>query len=146
MNKLVISYKFDPSYFDKKLPPDNFGRLSLIVETEKFKGKAGFWVQWQDVVEFGESLNQYPIKQDAPISVQWGFDNQEGDDLIIRLKILPRGSRGELTASIELADDYEPSQRLTVSFRTTYSAVELFRSDIAKLMKREIEEAVLLGH
>ena len=146
MNKLALRYKFDPSYFDDKLPPDDFGWLSIIVEAGKFKGESGFWVQWQDVVEFGESLDRYPIEQGSPICIQWGYDKQEGDDLIVRLKISPRGSRGELTASVEIADYDEKAQRLITSYRTTYAAVDLFRSDIAKLMKREVDEAVLLGH
>ena len=146
MNKLALRYKFDQSHFDDKLPPDDFGWLSVIVETASFKGESGFWVQWQDVVEFGQSLDRYPIELGSPISIQWGYNKQEGDDLIVRMQISPRGSRGELTASIEIADYDDNSQRLITSYRTTYAAVDLFKGDIAKLMKREIDEAVLLGH
>ena len=146
MNKLALRYKYDPSYFDDKLATDDFGWLSVFVEAGKFKGEGGFWVQWQDVVEFGESLDRYPMAQGSAISIQWGYDKQEGDDLIVRLQISPSGSRGELTASVEIADYDDNSQRLITSYRTTYAAVDLFRGDIAKLMKREIEEAVLFGH
>ena len=90
MNKLALRYKFDPSYFDDKLTRDDFGWLSVIVETASFKGESGFWVQWQDVVEFGESLDRYPIEPGSPISIQWGYNKQEGDDLIVRLQISPR--------------------------------------------------------
>ncbi|PZT84727.1 MAG: hypothetical protein DI637_13355 [Citromicrobium sp.] len=146
MNRLALRYKFDRSYFDEKLPSDDFGWLSVIVETASFKGKSGFWVQWQDVAEFGESLDRYLIEQDSPISIQWGYNKQEGDDLIVRLQISTKDSRGALTASVEIADYDNNSQRLITSYRTTYAAVDLFKNDIAKLMKREIDETVLLGH
>jgi hypothetical protein len=46
----------------------------------------GFWVQWQDVKEFGESLSTYPIEPDAPLKAQWGYEMQEDDDLILSVE------------------------------------------------------------
>ena len=48
-------------------PNDDFGWLAVEVKGEQFSGKGGFWVQWQDVREFGEKLASYPILQDAPV-------------------------------------------------------------------------------
>lgn len=57
MAKLTLRYRYDPSYFDNTLTRDDFGRLSVTAETKLFSGKGGFWVQWQDVAEFGEALS-----------------------------------------------------------------------------------------
>ncbi len=85
MSKLTFRYQYDASFFDPKQPTDDFGRLSIDVETGRFSGKGGFWVQWQDVREFGEALTAFPITTDLPIVAQWGYEMQEGEDLILRL-------------------------------------------------------------
>ena len=146
MDKLVLSYEFDPSHFDKKLNRDDFGRLSLQLETERFSGRGGFWVQWQDVVEFGERLSAYPIDADSPIVAQWGYEMQEGDDLILRLCIGPKNKVGDLLVSVVIADDHEPWHRLSTTFRSGYAALDSFGRDIVKLMNNEADEAVLHGY
>lgn len=102
-------------------------------------------MQWQDVKEFGEALATYPIKSDSPVAIQWGFDVQEGDDLILRVEIAPANKRGDLIARIEIADEREPQQRVRASFTTNYPQLETFRVEIARLMNNEIGEAVLTG-
>lgn len=146
MDKLVLSYRYDPSYFDKALDRDDFGRLSLRVETKHFTGEGSFWVQWQDVVEYGQSLDVYPIEANNPVVTQWGYGMQEGEDLIIRISIGAKDLAGDLLVSVVVADDNEPSQRLSASFRSGYSALDMFKRDIARMMNREIPEAVLHGY
>jgi len=145
MNQLTLRYEYDASYFNPKLSRDDFGRLSIAVETERFAGRGGFWVQWQDVREFGESLGAYPIGVDEPISVQWGYDMQEGDDLILQIEIAPLKKTGDLRVRVEIADDHEPTQRVRASFVTNYPDLAAFQTEIAKLMDREAESAVLCG-
>ena len=41
MDKLVLSYEYDPSYSDDKLDRDDFGRLSVEVETDCYAGLGG---------------------------------------------------------------------------------------------------------
>jgi hypothetical protein len=145
MNKLTLTYKHDASFFDPKLTRDDFGRLSISVETERFSGNGGFWVQWQDVKEFGEALGRYPIPEGEPITAQWGFEMQEGDDLILRLEIVPADVRGNLSIRFEIADDFEPHNRLRGSFLTNYSDLDAFRIGIAHVMGNEAGEAILRG-
>ena len=127
MAKLTLQYEYDASRFDTSLPRDDFGRLSVGVETERFSGTGGFWVQWQDLKEFGEALGQFPITANDPISVQWGFDMQEGDDLILRIDVSPADKRGNLLVRFELADDYHPQDRIKGHFMTNYSDLSRFR-------------------
>jgi len=145
MSSLTFRYEFNPSFFDPKLPRDDFGRLTVSAQTAHFSATGGFWVQWQDIAEFGQSLGVFPIPKDAPIVAQWGLDQLEGDDLILRIEIAPANRRGDLAVRFEIADDYEPQERVRASFRTNYPELTAFRDDIAKLVKNEIQEAVLVG-
>lgn len=146
MSKLTLRYKYDASFFDQKLTRDDFGRLSISVETNRFSGQGGFWVQWQDLKEFGDSLASYPVPEDQPIVAQWGFNMQEGDDLILRLEVSPADRRGNLRVRFEVADDYEPQSRTRGYFLTNYPDLDAFRTEVARLMNCEVDEAVLNGH
>ncbi|NKI99877.1 hypothetical protein FHW92_001937 [Novosphingobium sp. SG707] len=145
MSKLPLRYRHDPSFFDHDLPRDDFGRLWIAVETDRFSGKGGFWAQWQDVQEFGEALARFPITEGQPVVAQWGFNFLEGNDLIIRLEIVPFDSRGNLAVRFEVADDVEPQYRARGFFHTNYPELETFHLDIAQLIKGTTEEAVLMG-
>lgn len=145
MSKLTLRYQYDASFFDPKQPTDDFGRLSIDVETDRFSGKGGFWVQWQDVKEFGEALNAYPITTEHPIAAQWGYNMLEGEDLILRLEIAPANKRGDLAVRFEIADDRERNCRLRGRFTTNYPDLDAFRTGIARLIAREAVEAILIG-
>jgi hypothetical protein len=137
MSQLTLRYHFDET--------DDFGWLDVAVTTEKFSGRGGFWVQWQDVKEFGEKLSTYPIKDDAPLSAAWGYEMHEGDDLIVSIQIAPANATGNLRVRVELADEDERSERLRTSFVTNYPDLEQLRVAIAALMDRKTDEAVLGG-
>ena len=145
MSKLILRYRFDASFFDTSLSRDDFGYLSVDVETERTSAKGGFWVQWQDVKEFGEALGGFPIGEDRPVVAQWGFDMQEGDDLKLRLEIAPADKRGNLLLRFEVADDDEPEDRTRGRFLTNYLDLDAFRAEIARLMESEVDKAVLNG-
>lgn len=145
MSKLILRYRYDASFFDPKRLTDDFGRLSLDVETDRFSGKGGFWVQWQDVKEFGEALSVFPITTDHPVVAQWGYGMQEGEDLILRLEIAPANKRGDLAIRFEIADEHARDCRTRGCFTTNYPDLDAFRASIARLMDREAEEAILIG-
>ncbi len=145
MSRLALRYEYDAGFLDPTLTRDDFGRLSISVITDYFSGCGGFWVQWQDVKEFGESLATYPIEASAPLIAQWGYDMQEGDDVILRVEIAPANGRGDLIVLVEIANEHEQRERVRTSFLTNYPDLEAFRAEVAKLIEREIEEAVLSG-
>jgi hypothetical protein len=145
VSKLTLRYQYDSSFFDPERQTDDFGRLSVDVETDCFSGEGGFWVQWRDVREFGEALSAFPITADNPIAAQWGYDMQEGEDLILRLEIAPANKRGDLAVRFEIADEHEPYCRTRGWFTTTYPNLDTFRSSIARLMDKEVDEAILMG-
>lgn len=145
MSKLTLRYEYDASFFDPEQPTDDFGRLSVEAVTDRFVGKGGFWVQWQDVKEFGEALAAFPITAEHPITAQWGYDMQEGEDLILPLEIAPANLRGDLAVRFEIADEDEPNCRVRGRFNTNYPDLDAFRSGITRLMASEAEEAILIG-
>jgi hypothetical protein len=139
---LTYSYSDDPN--------DDFGWLGVAVVGERSSGRGGFWVQWQDVKEFGEKLSTYPVQPEAPITAAWGYEPWEGDALVVSIEIVPAGRRGDLAVKVWLRDhmemgEGEPSECLRTSFVTHYPELEAFRREIANLMDGKAEEARLLG-
>jgi hypothetical protein len=137
MSELKLTYEFASD--------DDFGWLGVEVRTAHFSGRGGFWVQWQDVEEFGQSLRTYPIRKEAPVLGAWGYEPWEGDSLVVRIEVAPANSTGDLKIGVEVADNHETSERVRTSFQTNYPQLEAFSGSIEKLMKREASEAVLLG-
>lgn len=131
-------------------PNDDFGWLDVAVTSARTSGRGGFWVQWQDVAEFGEKLSTYPITPEAPLKVAWGYEPWEGDALVVSVEIAPAGNRGDLAVKVWLRDhtemgEGEPSECLRTTFITNYPDLEAFRLAIAILMDGRADEATLLG-
>lgn len=144
MSKLTLRYRYDASFFDPKQPTDDFGWLSIEVKTDQYSVKGGFWVQWQDVKEFGEAL-ALSITTGHHVKGQWGFDMQEGNDLIMSLEIAPESKQGDFAIRFTLADHVKPGNRASGSFVTSSPQLDSFREEIARVMEREAEEATLAG-
>lgn len=143
-NSLTFEYKFTGD------PEDDFGWLDVAVVSERISGRGGFWVQWQDVKEFGERLSTYPITPEAPLKAEWGYEPWEGNALVISVEIAPVSKRGDLAVKVWLRDNTEmgegqPFECLRTSFITHYSELEAFRLAIANLMDGKADEARLLG-
>ena len=137
MSRLALKYSRDPN--------DDFALLFVSVETANFRGTTSFWVQWQDVEELGSSLKAYPIGPEAQITANWGFNQCIGDDLIIGLHIAQADALGALIVRSELAHQHDRSERLKASFRSDYSCLDRFGSEVRRMIKGDLEEAVLLG-
>ena len=143
-SSLSFTYKYSSD------PDDDFGWLGVAVVSERSSGRGGFWVQWQDVKEFGEKLSTYPIPPEAPVRAEWGYEPWEGDALVVSVEIVPAGRRGDLGVKVWLRDhtemgEGEPSECLRTSFITHYPQLEAFRLEIADLMDGKAQEAKLLG-
>ena len=124
---------------------DDFGWLELDVRTGHFSGRAGFWVQWQDIVEFGEDLPSYPMPYGTRFDRSWGYREEEIETIVLAIGIEPADKRGNLTVDATVADHIEPRQRVSALFTTNYPDLDRFRDEIARMMRREAEEAVLTG-
>lgn len=140
-SSLTLAYKFSGD------PEEDFGWLDVAVVSEKISGRGGFWVQWQDVKEFGEELSTYPILPEAPLTAEWGYEPWEGDALVVSVVIAPAGRRGDLAVRVWLRDmgEGQPSECLRTSFLTHYPELEAFKLEIANLMDGKADKAKLLG-
>lgn len=143
-SSLTLTYDFTGD------PNDDFGWLGVAVVSEKSSGRGGFWVQWQDVKEFGEKLSTYPVQPEAPLKAEWGYEPWKGNALVVSIEIAPAGKRGDLAVKVWLRDhtemgEGEPSECVRTTFFTHYPELEAFRCEIASLMGGKAEEAKLLG-
>ena len=124
---------------------DDFGWLEMQVVTESRSGVGGFWVQWQDVKEFGEKLSAYPIDPNAPLSEEWGYSEHGKYEKILGVLIAPANARGDVSVRVEIADKDDPTDRVKATFQTNYPDLAVFQLEIAQLMAGVIEEARLNG-
>lgn len=146
MSDLTFQYDHDPSFFDKNADRDDFGRLTLSVNTEQFSGRGSFWVQWQDLADFGNSLSTFPITQEAPLGARWGLLGAEGYNLALGVTIAPANATGDLRVTVEIGEHGSKNRdRLRTSFLTNYPDIERFRRSLGQLMDGKTEQAVLHG-
>lgn len=136
---LTLTYRFSST--------DDFGWLQLRVETSRFSGTSGNWVQWQDVAEWSGALLRHPITAEAPVEVDWGFSEADGSNAVtvLGVSISPANSTGDLAVLVKLADHYEPRNRCETTFRTNYPQLVDFARDVRLVMANEKDVAVLTG-
>lgn len=142
MSQLAFRYQYDGT---PKLVLDDFGRLEMQVTTEARSGQGGFWVQWQDVKEFGETLGTFPILEEKPISAEWGYTENGLYERVLSVTIAPADARARLSVRVDIADEHDPSDRVRATFQTSYADLSAFQIEVAKLMAGEIEQAILRG-
>jgi hypothetical protein len=134
-----LSLRFEPE------PHDTVGRLFIHVGAASFKGDGFFWAEPHGLEEFAQALAAYPIPADQPAEVRFGYNDCEGDDLIIGIAIAPVDAIGHLRVSVEVADLYQPDNRLSVAFQSTYSEVDTFRNALGPLLDGQEAKATLLA-
>lgn len=137
-SKLVLEYEFSRD-------DDDFGWLKAAVQTPRFAGRNGMWVQWQDVGDFAASLSRYPIRVDGPVLGEWGFGRQAQYISITKVSIAPKALTGGLVAHVSLANYYEPTNRCSTSFYTDYPTLARFAEQIERMMRDRTGSAALHG-
>ncbi len=122
---------------------DDFGWLVARLETPDFSGRNGMFVQWQDLVEYSEALARYPIEAADPVTKEWGLGAVEDYVGITSIRIGPTGKTGGLVCDVALADYHDPQYGCRSRFATDYPAVEEFRRQLAAMMRKEVQQALL---
>ena len=138
---LKLSYKWTND------PNDDFGQLFVNVVTPEFSSATDMWVQWQDIVEFGESLTAYPIPESEYPKCSFGFSNSDGTSYhpVIELSVRPIGNQGGLVFYAYRSDQDDKEKYASIKFQTDYAQIEKFRLQIASIMKCKTGEALLEG-
>jgi len=136
---LTLKYEFNPD------PNDDFGWLEARVEADGFCGANGFWVQWQDVVEFASSLSQYPLPKGQRVEAEWGYSEGGTYTRVTFISLTASNRGGGIAVCVDLADSYDVRRRCQLVFETSYANLSDFRVGLESLMKRAGESAVLLS-
>ena len=136
MSNLTLSYL--------ETEGEDFGVLCASVETADFSGRGRACVQWHDVEAFAANLLAYSLLDEPPV-LRCGFNEGQGDDLIVSVEVKPADSRGGLTVSVEIADHVKPTRRVRADFRSHYSELAAFQNALMQKGRGEVEEAVLAG-
>lgn len=133
---LSLAYDHDPT--------DDFGWLRVSAEAKGFAAKAGFWVQWQDVVEWAAKLDAYPLPPNG-IEQDWGFVQDGTHRKVISIGLKQSTRTGRVTVRLELTDYHDPSCHAEFSFQTAYSNLDDFKKEVEQVMAQTRERATLLG-
>jgi len=125
--------------------PDGDGvwKMHLELQSESFSGRGWCWAGPESLKEFASQLAGCPLAND--VTLRLGYDQMQGDDLMLLLNIHPIGNLGVLEAKVEIADADDPTCRLKAKFHTSYASVDRFVPQLRALASGAREEAVLLG-
>jgi hypothetical protein len=139
-NSLRLTYSFSND------PEDDFGCLGVKVITECFTAENGWWVQWQDVEDFAEQLGRLTTNQSSPVEFSAGYKAPDRDWAdVFHIALTPLGRDSSVDVFVRLMDQNRSSHRCETGFRTTLRAIEFFQRDVAALMRKERNDAELIG-
>ncbi|MNV71134.1 hypothetical protein D3C71_1641380 [compost metagenome] len=128
-----------------RVVPDDDGvwQIHFDLHTETFSGRGWFWGAPESLTEFASDLTAYPLVNDPALVL--GYDQMQGDDVMLHLSIRPFGTLGVLEARIDIADRDDPTCRLKGKLLTSYASLDRFVPQLRALASRARSEAVLLG-
>lgn len=134
--------------YDFSRDDDDFGWLPASLKTPMLSGSFGFWVQWQDVTEWGEALFHYPIPRDRPVVADWGMFESDGTNYqpIVKVAVVAVDAAGHLDVEVHLSDHADRRRQCETVFRTTYAELARFGAELRAMMGRTSKEAVLTGY
>ena len=136
--QLALRYEFDAH--------DDFGWLEAHFSTAKTSGKMGFWVQWQDVREWASELATFPMRSRHRSGVDWGQFESGGGNYRPIIKVVIRASElGRLDVAVNLADYADERVSCRGVFTTDFPALQRFADDLASVMNKKQDEAILIG-
>lgn len=120
---------------------DGVWQIHFELHSEAFSGRGWFWGAPESLSEFASELTTYPMVK-APALVL-GYDQMEGDDVMLHLSIAPLGNLGVLEARIEIADRADPKCRLQAKLHTSYASIDRFVPQLLALVSGARTDAVL---
>jgi len=133
--------------YDFSRDDDDFGWLQAKVQSSKASGVFGFWVQWQDVEQWGETLFRYPIPRGDPLIADWGQSDSDGGNYqpIVKVTIAPIDRSGHLEVVVHLSDHADQRNQCRAAFGTTHAELGRFAVEIREMMARRGSDAELTG-
>tara|TARA_A100001391_G_C5050246_1_gene273242 strand:- start:807 stop:1220 length:414 start_codon:yes stop_codon:yes gene_type:complete len=132
---LLIRYEPDPH--------DEVGRLWFNVKTSQFEGTAFFWSNLSEMAELIDRFGEYPLTE--KVTEMWGFDDAQGEDVVLSLALMPSGPTGGIEVTVVVADQFDLDQRLTTKLKTDYSKLQELLRDLKAMSEHRAGEALLTG-
>ncbi|MDQ1192767.1 hypothetical protein QE419_001533 [Brevundimonas vesicularis] len=122
---------------------DRVWQIHFDLHTETFSGRGWFWGAPESLTEFASELSTYPLANEPALVL--GYDQMQGDDIMLHLRIRPNGPLGALEARAEITDRDDPTCRLKAKLLTSYASLDRFVPQLRALASGTRSEAVLLG-
>jgi hypothetical protein len=125
--------------------PDGDGvwQMHFDLHSDAFSGRGWFWGAPESLSELAAELTTYPLVK--PPELVLGYDQLQGDDVMLLLSIGPLGNLGVLEARVEIADRDDPTCRLKAKFQTSYVSIDRFVPQLLALVSGARTAAVLQG-
>ncbi|AMO71423.1 hypothetical protein [Sphingorhabdus sp. M41] len=122
---------------------DDFGLLYVRVVNGFTRLESDFWVQWQDIVEFGQALEQ-PSKHFSKVEECWGQTLETGEhQTIIKILFDQINEQGHIDLSVELRDRDDPKKFGSTRFLVPLSSIASFRDEVRLMMDKKSRTATL---
>lgn len=126
-----------------RVVPDGDGvwQIHFELHSEAFSGRGWFWGAPESLSELASELTTYPLVN--PPALVLGYDQMQGDDVMLALGISPSGNLGALEAKIEIADRDDPECRLKAKLYTSYASLDRFVPQLLAVVSGTRTDAVL---
>jgi hypothetical protein len=128
---------------------DGAGELHVDARTGGYAGRSSAWFTVDEVRSFADALSSYRLDQDASVRLAGGYWSHDGttlDQEHVGIAVDPVGSLGQLVAMVHLADPVDGGvggSEARVRVPTTHQRVREFGDELALVLRKESEEAVL---
>jgi hypothetical protein len=134
-------------------PEDEWhGEITAVVDSAGYIGRASAWFTVEELRSFADSLVEYPIKAEAPLSLNGGFWEDEAIDQIhVGISVVPYDSAGGLVVALRLATPVwtdagrNRHHSLVAHLRTDYACLDAFRTSFISMVGGDTDAAVLNG-
>lgn len=133
----------DQLFVEVERDDDGVWRMRFRIEAGSFLGSGWCWGAPESLTEFAAALAAHPLGDVATMT--FGYGEEPEADVRLRLAIRPAGSRGNLEARMEIADDGDPSCRLTAKLTTSYASLDRFASELRGIVAGNTDQARLPG-
>ena len=134
---LRLSYDHDGD------PNDDFGLLSVEVFAVGYSGRGDMWVQWQDLIELAEKLNEFPLSETDPPEGDWGYTDNDLYQSIVRLQFSNVGKTGPIEVLVSLTDDDDSDFAVKCKFEMGYPSLDRFRLELSRMAENKAGSAKL---
>ena len=126
------------------------GALSVRAAAKGFGGTSLAYFNDSEVLRFAEQLATYPLPPDSSFAIRSGGTPPGGAfDEHVALEVFPVDSRGQVAIAVHLAEQWPDRtasrSEVRIELLTTYERLGQFSRDLARVVRGELQEAMIEG-